>query len=465
MKPARLQAGVCALLFSGLLLCLPGCGGKGGGGTDRDAAVSDAQADDGAAQQDGDTTADGGVDGGGGGDGGGACTPAPDIVVQPSNRRFFFHSDGSPFFVCGPGDPEGFLYRGTRNADGTRTGDQMDLINKLAATGANSIYFQAVRSHGGDGVSDHNPFIDSNEANGLDDDILDQWETWFTALDNAGIVQFFFIYDDSACIWGCANQDSVPAEEDAFVTALVDRFEHHRLLVWVVAEEYQERFTATRVSNIAAVIRAADDCAHPIAVHKLSGLNFDEFATDPNIDQFAIQYNQSDPDTIHNGMVQAFADAAGRYNLNMSEAAGHGTGATARLKNWAVALGGAYVMVLGWDIDTTDASDLQDCGRLVNFMESTRFDTMEPRDDLAFGATQYVLANPADTFILYASARAGDMGVRAIDPGTYDLTWLDAATGAMVDQNDVTVSGGDVTWTTPGGIGAETAVYVRRSTP
>lgn len=463
MKCATVHAEVFALLLS---LCLAACGGKGGGGPDRDGAVSgDGQADDGAVQPDGDTHPDAGDgDGGGGGDGG-ACTPAPDIVVQPSNRRFFFHSDGTPFFVCGPGDPEGFLYRGTRNADGTRTGDQMDLINKLASTGANSIYFQVVRSHGGDGSADHNPFIDSDEQLGLDDDILDQWETWFTAMDNAGIVQFFFIYDDSACIWGCSNEDDVPAEEEAFLTALVDRFEHHRLVVWVVAEEYQERFTAARVSNIAAVMRAADDCEHPIAVHKLSGLVFDEFATDPNIDQFAIQYNQSDPDTLHGGMVQAFADAAGRYSLNMSESAGHGTGATARLKNWAVALGGAYVMVLGWDIATTDASDLHDCGRLVDFMESTRFDTMEPRDDLAFGATQYVLANPADTFILYASARSGDMGVRAIDPGTYDLTWLDAATGVTVNQDGVSVGGGDVTWPTPGGIGSETAVYVRRANP
>ena len=57
-----------------------------------------------------------------------------------------------------------------------------------------------------------------------------------------------------------------------------------------VPEEYQERFSAKRVSNLAAAIRAADEHHHAIAVHKLSGLDFREFAEDPNLNQFATQY-------------------------------------------------------------------------------------------------------------------------------------------------------------------------------
>ena len=101
------------------------------------------------------------------------------LVVDQTNRRWLRYEDGSPFFLCGPGDPEGFLYRGTRNSDGTRGGDQKALIKKLAKTSANGIYMQIIRSHGGDGSSTHNPFIYSDPALGLDEDILDQWETWF----------------------------------------------------------------------------------------------------------------------------------------------------------------------------------------------------------------------------------------------------------------------------------------------
>ena len=65
-------------------------------------------------------------------------------------------------------------------------------------------------------------------------------------------------------------------------------------------------FSAKRVSAIAGEIRKADEHRHPIAVHKLSGLSFREFADDPNIDQFAIQYNMNSPEKLHAGMVKAF---------------------------------------------------------------------------------------------------------------------------------------------------------------
>ncbi|KKL04296.1 hypothetical protein LCGC14_2617490, partial [marine sediment metagenome] len=76
------------------------------------------------------------------------------VVVDPKNPRWLFRRGPGGrlkgLFICGPGDPEDFLYRGTRRPDGTRDGDQMKLIAKLKPTGANCIYIQAVRSHGGD---------------------------------------------------------------------------------------------------------------------------------------------------------------------------------------------------------------------------------------------------------------------------------------------------------------------------
>jgi len=383
------------------------------------------------------------------------------IVPDLANRRWLKRHGGGRFFMCGPGDPEGFLYRGTRNADGTRTGDQMALINKVKGTGANCIYFQAVRSHGGDGSSDHNPYVDSDPTKGLDSDILDQWETWFSEMDDAGIVIYFFFYDDSARIWNTG--DAVGAAEKAFLQGLVNRFEHHKNLIWCVAEEYQERYTAARVSNIAAEIRAADDHDHAIAVHKLSGVTFTEFADDPNIDQFAIQYNQSTPAALHSGMLTAWSNAAGKYNLNMSEAAGHGTGATARKKDWACAMGGAYVMRLGMNIDTTAVSDLQDCGRLVAFFDSVEFDAMAPHDELKHGGTEYVLANPGDSYVAYASALSGNLGLKSMTAGTYTLTWFDCVDGDTITQTNVSVAAGDRTWSKPASIGGELALYVKKT--
>jgi len=384
-------------------------------------------------------------------------------IVDPKNPAWLVRYDPKgnhkPFFMCGPGDPEGFLYRGKRRPDGTRDGDQMKLIAKLAPTGANCIYLMAVRSHGGDGDRTHNPFIDNDPRKGLSKKVLDQWERWFAAMDKAGIVIFFFLYDDSARIWNTGHR--VGPDERKFIRGLVRRFKHHKLLIWCVAEEYQERFSARRVSAIAAEIRAADDHAHPIAVHKLSGLSFKEFAKDPNIDQFAIQYNVSSPDKLHAGMVRAFRDAKGRYNLNMSELARHGTGRTARLNSWAAAMGGAYVMVLRMDIAGTARRDLEDCGRLVRFFESTDFRQMTPHDELAAADTQYVLADPSRSYIAYSSNRTDRLGLKKMAAGTYDFVWMDCASGRRVEQQAVKVAPGDQSWAPPPGMGKELVLYLR----
>ena len=380
-------------------------------------------------------------------------------VVDSAHSQWFKREKTGPMFTCGPGDPEDFLYRGTRNSNGTRSGDQMTLINKMKGTGANSIYMQVIRSHGGDGDSTHNPFINSDPAQSLDQDILSQWDDWFSEMDKNNITIYLFLYDDGSRIWNTG--DTVGSSERSFVQGIVNRFEHRRNLVWCVAEEYAEQYSAARVSAIAAEIKASDMHKHPVGVHKNTGLSFTEFANDVNIDQFTIQYNVPTTAELHSGMTQAWADANGRYNLNMSENASHGTGATARKNNWAIAMGGAYAMVLGMDIASTSVSDLQDCGRLASFFESTNINEMSPRDDLAFGGTQYVLAKPGSSYIAYASNLSGDIGLKSMSAGAYTFKWFDCTNGTSVTQSNVNVEVGDRTWIKPDQIGNELAVYIK----
>jgi hypothetical protein len=382
------------------------------------------------------------------------------IIVDPEHPQWLKRKGGGPFFMCGPGDPEDFLYRGKLNPDGTRDGDQMALIEKLKGTGANCIYLMAVRSHGGDGDKTHNPFVNNDPRRGINSKVLAQWEGWFTEMDKNGIVVYLFFYDDNARIWNTG--DRVGKGEKDFIHTLVDRFEHHRNLIWCIAEEYQEAFSAERVKNIAAEIRAADDYDHVIAVHKLNGLDFSEFADEPNIDQFAIQYNVSNANALHKGMIDVWQQAQGKYNLNMSEAAEYGSGQEARKKSWACAMGGAYVMILEMDIASTAKSDLEDCGRLVRFFESTNFNEMSPHDEFRFAGTKYVLALPPSSYIAYAPQLRGKIGLKDMKAGSYEFRWFDCATGKEVTHTKVHVEAGDQSWKKPGGIGSELAVYIRR---
>lgn len=279
-------------------------------------------------------------------------------------------------------------------------------------------------------------------------------------MDENDIVIYLFLYDDSARIWRTGNR--IGKEEKNFIHSLVNRFEHHRNLIWCIAEEYQEALSAERVKKIAAEIRSADDYNHAIAVHKLNGLDFSEFADERNIDQFAIQYNVKTAEELHAGLIKAWKDAKGRYNLNMSEAADWGTGAEARRKSWACAMAGAYVMILEMDIATTAKSDLEDCGRLVRFFESTDFQQFSPHDELGFGGTKYVLARPGGSYIAYASKLQGKIGLKNMHAGVYKFNWFDCATGREVVKENVTVAGGDQSWDKPAGIGSELAVYIKR---
>jgi hypothetical protein len=390
------------------------------------------------------------------------------IVRDPAYPAWFKYHGGGSFFMCGPGDPEDFLYRGTLRADGTRDGDQMALIEKLSGTGANSIYLMAVRSHGGDGEATHNPFIDHDPGKGLNPAVLDQWETWFSEMDRNGIVIYFFFYDDEARIWNTG--DRLGENERGFLRALVDRFKHHKNLIWVLAEEYEERFSPLRAVRMAAAIRSADEHGHPIAVHKLEGLNFREFAQIPIIDQYAIQFDAPDSRSLHDSLARAWYDAVGRYNLNLAESHPVVDGAALRQRNWAAAMAGAYVMALGMDIASTPHADLEDCGRLVRFMESTNFHVMAPRAGLAYADTDYVLAKPGHSYIAYglAETAAGDLrrlGLRDLSAGTYDLRWFDPVGGATVEQPGLALEAGDHAWDKPDGFGAEAALYLRRRAP
>ena len=125
-------------------------------------------------------------------------------------------------------------------------------------------------------------------------------------------------------------------------------------------------------------------------------------------------------------------------------------------------MGGAYVKVLGWDIINTQYSDLEDCGRLVRFMESTNFNEMAPHDELKYDGTEYVLASPGDSYIAYASSLSGNVGLKNMTEGFYNFKWYDAANGNIVNQINVYVNEGDRKWAKPLGIGKELSLHIKR---
>ncbi|MCK4989690.1 MAG: hypothetical protein KAS29_04355, partial [Bacteroidales bacterium] len=225
------------------------------------------------------------------------------------------------------------------------------------------------------------------------------------------------------------------------------------------------------ISKIAEAIRGADDYNHVIASHQLGG-NLFFHADDSHIDQFAIQGNWetgSSPDSIHNWLVKAWNLAEGKYNLNMSEFKTHDhlsqTGKRAEIRkiNWAIAMAGSYVMVLGMDINSTPVEHLYDCRSIHEFFESTDFNIMAPHDELKFAGTQYVLASPGYSYLAYSSENSEKLGLQNMVSGVYNIRWYDCITGQSVQENNVKIDAGGQTWKKPSELGDEVSLYITRT--
>ena len=418
------------------------------------------------------------------------------IMTDPENPSWLVYNrdadqDGrlDPYFMCGPGDPEGFLYRGKRNPDGTRAGDQDAMINRIRKYGGNCIYLMAVRTHGGDAWKDaerdpenypdeaHNPWVGQNPAYGLNQEILDQWELWFTEMDRQGITIYFIFYDDAIKVgeklgWPLDEKGNLHPGEKQFIREIVDRFEHHRNLIWCIMEEGQEigKDWNLHISKIAEAVKDADDYDHVIATHQLGG-NIFHHADDPSINQFALQGNPdagNSPDSAHNWLVDAWNLAGGRYNLNMAEHRPHailserGDREGIRKHNWAMAMAGSYIMVLGMEIHQTPEEQLQDCRRLQRFFESTDVNLMAPHDELKYSGTEFVLARPGLSYIAYSSDHTGKLGLRNMTAGNYDLVWYDCVSGNTIRKTGMAISSGNRFWESPPGFGKETVLYITR---
>jgi hypothetical protein len=385
------------------------------------------------------------------------------IVVDPLHPRWLQRQGGQHVFICGPGDPEDFLYVGKRNADGTRDGDQVARIEKLAEHGGNCIYIQLVRTHGGDAKDDktQNPFVDSDPTKGLDNDILQQWDDWLGRIERHNILIYLFFYDDSARIWNTG--DRVGPEERAFFETIVKRYKHLKNLIWVIGEESEERYSTARVQALAQIIKDADRHGHLIGDHHQSGTTFKAWQEGGAINHFALQLNVTD-DAAHAGAIEALEKANGRYQIIYSESTAMRTDIDGmRSHAWAVAMGGLMPMLLRMDIATTPPQSLKQCRYLQRFFESADFWLMSPHDELKDGQTKYVLADPKRSYIAYGNEVEDALGLKELPAGGYAIHWLDCQSGKTSDTAQSIAVTGNASFSQPAGFGRECAAWIRPS--
>lgn len=410
------------------------------------------------------------------------------VIVAGDPPGYLKYNGGGPVFLCGPDNPETFLFLGDLNPDGTRSnGEQQLVIDRLVESGANAFHCQMFRMRRcnikDEGDDQHCPFVDFDPSQALNDAILDQWDGWVSQLEEAGIVVHLEFYNDATDVelmgWTLDEDGNLHPDEKRMFEGIVTRLKHHKNIIWGIEESLNKlpRARTPHFMKLSELIAGADNHHHPI-VHSFvtpdtsegdlheDKVMSDEYVGDPNIRLVTwlhVLPHGDDYEAQHQAYLQYAKTDSDRFIVMKNETERFPrTEPQSRIYMWSCAMTGMHALEAGHDVLRRQNLLAAD-GHLARFMEQTVFHTMEPRDDLAAGSARWVLADPGQSYIAYTYDYTGPMGIRNMTAGTYDLMWFDAIDGDAAVQAGLLVGSGDVTWAKPDSVGSEVALYIVRS--
>ena len=416
--------------------------------------------------------------------------PGQIIVAGNSPGYLKYNGIPGPAFLCGPDNPETFVYDESRIYHTRRDSGQVEMIQVMEETGVNAFHFimwkMQKSNMKGEGDDKHNPFIDNDYYRGLDPAVLNKWDSWLTMFEQAGITVHLDFYDDATDVeligWTLDEQGNLNPHEHRYITGIVERFKHHKNIIWGLEESLNKppRSRVVHFKKMAQVIAETDNHNHPIhagfvVLNDPEGddpenpATPDDYRDDPNIDIASWLHIHNHGDDFE-GQYQEYLKYYRRdsrdFIVMTNETFRHPSkGSTnSRKYVWACVMAGLHKLIPSHRPNNPrDKVHLYEDGFVSSFMEKTDFHTMRPRNDLAAGSTKWVLANPGNSYILYTYDYQDSLGVKGMVSGWYDLLWLDTETGETVTQKSRTLlKSGDITWKKPASIGNELALYINK---
>jgi hypothetical protein len=230
------------------------------------------------------------------------------IIVAGKNPGYLKYNGGGPAYLCGPDNPETFLFLGDLNPDGTRSnGQQQLIIDRLVESGANAFHFQMFRMRRcnikDEGDDRHCPFVDFDPGKPLNEAVLDQWDGWISQLEKAGVVIHLEFYNDATDVemmgWKLDEKGHLHPDEKRFFEGIVKRFMHHKNIIWGIEESVNKlpRSRTPHFMKLSELIARVDRHHHPI-VHSFvtadtsegdvhpDGVMSDEYIDDPHISRY-----------------------------------------------------------------------------------------------------------------------------------------------------------------------------------
>ena len=416
--------------------------------------------------------------------------PGQIIVAGDPPGYLKYNGIEGPAFLCGPDNPETFVYDESRIYHTRRDSGQVEMIRVMEETGVNAFHFimwkMQKSNMKGEGDDKHNPFIDNDPDKALDTAVLNRWDNWLGMFEQAGITVQLDFYDDATDVeligWTLDEKGNLNPNEHRYITGIVERFKHHKNIIWGIEESLNKppRSRVTHFKKIARVIAETDNHNHPIhagfvVLNDPEGddpenpATPDDYRDDPNIDIVSwlhIHNHGDDLEGQYQEYLKYYLRDSRDFIVMTNETFRHPTNGSSNSRKyvWACVMAGLHKLVPSHRPNNPKHKvHLYEDGFASSFMEQTDFHTMRPRNDLAAGSTKWVLANPAKSYILYTYDYTGDMGAMGIAKGTYDLLWLDTETGETVKERSRSfVKGGEVLWKKPATVSNEVALYLSK---
>jgi hypothetical protein len=409
------------------------------------------------------------------------------IIVAGGKPGYLKYNGGGPAFLCGPDNPETFLFLGELQPDGTRAkGEQQQTIDRVAASGANAfhvILWRMNRSNmKNEGDDTHSPFVDHDPAKPLNEAVLKQWEGWLAQFEAAGVVVHVDFYDDATDVekigWKLDQNGNLHPEERRYIEGIVNRFKRFKNIIWSPGESVN-KLPRTRIPHLmktTELIAKTDNHRHPILLSLVApdtgekdiGKDFvypGDFYPDPNVHLVTwlhVLPHGDDYEAQHEAYLRWSRVGYGRFIMMKNETERFpATQPQSRIYMWASVMTGQHTMESGHNV-LRRANLLDADGHIARFMEQTDFHTMRPSDSRAANSTKWVLASTHDSYIAYTYAYEGAMGIKGLRAGKYKLLWLDTVSGKTATRDNVSVAGSDASWEKPEEFGSELAVYVKR---
>ena len=388
------------------------------------------------------------------------------IIVAGPKPGYLKYNGGGPAFLCGPDNPEDFLFRGTLNPDGTRSdGGQEKMIETLAEAGVNGFHFQMFRmrrcNYKDEGDDTHAPFVDHDPSKPLNEKVLDQWEGWLSQLEQQGINVHLEFYNDATDVemmgWKLDADGNLPEDERRFIAGVVNRFKHHKNILWGV-EESLNKLPSERTPHfkkIGELIAATDNHNHPIVQSFVvpndpegdfpeGGLTPDAYINDPNthvVTWLHVVPHKADLEKQHAEYLSYYERDAANFIVMKNETYHHPRKSPrSRQYMWSCAMAGIHNLEAYHHAHNSPVELLREDGFINRFMEQTSFHKMKPHDELAAGSTKWVLAEPGSAYVAYTYAYMESMGVKGLEDGAYQLRWLDTVSGKQ-NRREVRRSG------------------------